>query len=71
VRDIYSLRAKIIPGNSGGPLVGADGTVLGIVFATSTTYNNVGYALTGNQVAGELAQAERSTTTYSTGSCSE
>lgn len=71
VRDVYSVRAKIIPGNSGGPLVGADGTVLGIVFATSTTYNNVGYALTGNQVAGELAQAVRSTTTHTTGSCSE
>jgi len=71
VRDIYSVQAKIIPGNSGGPLVGTDGRVLGIVFATSTTYNNVGYALTGHQVADELAQAERSTTTYDTGSCSE
>jgi S1-C subfamily serine protease len=71
VRDVYSLQAKIIPGNSGGPLIGTDGSVLGIVFATSTTYNNVGYALTGHQVANELAQAERSTATYSTGSCSE
>jgi S1-C subfamily serine protease len=71
VRDIYSLHAKIIPGNSGGPVLGADGQVLGIVFATSTTYNNVGYALTGHQVAGELATAEKSTTVRSTGSCSE
>jgi len=71
VRDVYSLHAHIIPGNSGGPLIGKDGQVLGIVFATSTTYNNVGYALTGHQVAGELATAERSTTVYSTGSCSE
>jgi S1-C subfamily serine protease len=71
VRDVYSLQAKVIPGNSGGPLIGADGSVLGIVFATSTTYNNVGYALTGHQVADELAQAEQSTTTYTTGSCSE
>ena len=70
-RDVYSVRARIIPGNSGGPLVGANGTVLGIVFATSTTYNDVGYALTGHQVAGELATAERSNTTHHTGSCSE
>lgn len=70
-REVYSLQAKVIPGNSGGPLVGADGRVLGIVFATSTTYNNVGYALTGHQVAGELVQAERSATTHSTGSCSQ
>ncbi len=71
VREVYSVHAHIIPGNSGGPLVGKDGRVLGIVFATSTTYNNVGYALTGSQVAGELAKAEKSTTIHSTGSCSE
>lgn len=71
VRDVYSVRAKVIPGNSGGPVVGSDGSVLGIVFATSTTYNNVGYALTGHQVAGELATAEQSNTVQSTGSCSE
>ncbi|MEJ0073671.1 MAG: hypothetical protein WDN27_06425 [Candidatus Saccharibacteria bacterium] len=49
----------------------ADGTVLGIVFATSTQYNDVGYALTGHQVAGELTQAEQATATVGTGSCSE
>jgi S1-C subfamily serine protease len=70
-RDVYSLKAQIIPGNSGGPLIGSDGQVLGIVFATSTTYNDVGYALTGHQVAGELATAERSNSTVGTGSCSE
>lgn len=70
-RDVYSLKAHIIPGNSGGPLIGQNGEVLGIVFATSTTYNDVGYALTGHQVAGELATAEQSNTAYSTGACSE
>lgn len=70
-RDVYSVHAHIIPGNSGGPLIGKDGSVLGIVFATSTTYNNVGYALTGHQVASELAVAEQSNTTRDTGTCSE
>lgn len=70
-REVYSLQAHVIPGNSGGPLVGADGTVLGIVFATSTTYNDVGYALTGQQVASELAQAQQSTTPTGTSACSE
>ena len=70
-RDIYSLQAKVIPGNSGGPVVGSDGRVLGIVFATSTTYNDVGYALTGYQVASELTQAEQSNAAQYTGSCSE
>jgi S1-C subfamily serine protease len=70
-RDIYSLQAHVIPGNSGGPLVGTDGSVLGIVFATSTAYNNVGYALTGHQVSSDLTRAKTDTATYSTGSCSE
>jgi len=70
-RDVYSLKAHIIPGNSGGPIIGADGSVLGIVFATSTQYNNVGYALTGHQVAGEVAQGVQSTTSRDTGACSE
>ncbi len=70
-RQVYSLQAHIIPGNSGGPVIGADGSVYGVVFATSTQYNNVGYALTGQQVAGALTQAEKSNTTYSTGACSE
>jgi len=70
-RDVYSLKAHIIPGNSGGPLIGRNGEVLGIVFATSTTYNNVGYALTGQQVAGEITTADQSNTTYNTGACSE
>lgn len=70
-REVYSVQAHIIPGNSGGPVVGADGQVLGIVFATSTQYNNVGYALTGKQVANTLTQAQQSKTTFSTGACSE
>lgn len=70
-REVYSLQATIRPGNSGGPLVGHDGLVHGIVFATSTQYNDVGYALTGQQVAGELARAEHLTTPVGTGSCSE
>jgi S1-C subfamily serine protease len=71
VREVYSLQAVIRAGNSGGPLVGQDGKVHGIVFATSTQYNDVGYALTGQQTAGELSRAEHLTTPVGTGSCSE
>ena len=70
-REVYSLQAHVIPGNSGGPFIGADGSVLGIVFATSTQYNNVGYALTAQQASTDLTQAQQANTTVSTGQCSE
>lgn len=70
-RDVFELRAKIIPGNSGGPLVDKNGEVIGIVFAESTTYKHVGYALTMSQVVGGLNQAEAQNQATSTGSCAE
>ncbi|MEN0084927.1 MAG: MarP family serine protease [Leifsonia sp.] len=45
-RDIYSLRGVVRPGNSGGPLLDAEGDVAGVVFARSATDPETGYALT-------------------------
>lgn len=70
-RDIYELQAHVIPGNSGGPLIAADGSVIGVVFAQSTVYNNIGYALTLGKVSSELRQAEAQNTPVSTGSCAQ
>jgi S1-C subfamily serine protease len=70
-RSVYSLQTTVVRGNSGGPVVSSDGSVMGVVFATSTTYNNVGYALTIPQVADQLARAQRTTSAVSTGQCSE
>ena len=70
-RSVYSVQSNIVPGNSGGPLIDTLGRVRGVVFATSTTYNNVGDALTAKQVAAELKQAASATTAQSTGRCSE
>lgn len=71
IRDVYSIQANIIPGNSGGPLVDLSGNVIGVVFATSTDYNNVGYALSVHQVIDEINQAEAANQAVSTGSCAE
>ncbi|HSH55330.1 MAG TPA: MarP family serine protease, partial [Candidatus Limnocylindrales bacterium] len=68
-RDVYSLAARVIPGNSGGPVIAADGTVIGVIFAQSTTHQNVGYALTMPQLAGAINQAQIQNRAVSTGPC--
>jgi S1-C subfamily serine protease len=56
-RDIYSLQSVVRPGNSGGPLITPSGSVIGVVFAMSTTDNNLGYALTSAEVIPDLTHA--------------
>jgi serine/threonine-protein kinase len=51
VRDVYSLRAVVRPGSSGGPLLAPDGTVYGVMFASATNDDDTGFALTAPQVA--------------------
>lgn len=70
-RDVYEVAANIIPGNSGGPLVDTNGGVVGIVFAESTTYNHVGYALQTSAAISALNQASARHQTVNTGSCAE
>lgn len=57
LRDTYSLRGLIRPGNSGGPVVDTDGKVVGVVFAASVTDSSTGYALTAGQVVRFLKYA--------------
>ena len=70
-RDVYEIQANVIPGNSGGPLVDKNGTVIGVVFAESTTYQHVGYALATGQVNTEIKQAIARNQPVSTGRCAE
>lgn len=68
-REVYELRAAVEEGESGGPFVRPDGRVAGTVFAASTTDATVGYALTGNELADEVARGARTTGEVSTGDC--
>lgn len=68
-RDVYQLQAQVRQGNSGGPFVTEDGTVLGVVFAASTNDPNVGYALTSAQVTPSIEQARGRTGAVDTGPC--
>ncbi|AZA10178.1 MarP family serine protease [Corynebacterium pseudopelargi] len=49
-REAYTVRGNIRQGNSGGPLVDANGNVLGVVFGASVDSSDIGYALTARQV---------------------
>jgi S1-C subfamily serine protease len=68
-RDIYSIRAIVRSGNSGGPLLANNGTVLGVVFATALDSSDTGYVLTTTEIAPDTTQGRAATTAVATGSC--
>ena len=69
IREVFSLRGLIRPGNSGGPLVSSAGDVTGVVFAASVTDSNTGYALTADQVRQAAADGLQATRSVGTGDC--
>lgn len=69
LRTIYEVQSKIVHGNSGGPLVDKQGQVIGVVFAESTNYQELGYALTNDQVIPAVTQAAARLQPVSTGQC--
>jgi S1-C subfamily serine protease len=68
-RKILELRAKVDRGDSGGPLILADGSVGGVVFAEARTDDDVGYALTPTSVRGAIAPALGRTSGVPMGDC--
>jgi S1-C subfamily serine protease len=69
LRDVFSLRALIRQGNSGGPIVNSSGDVVGLIFAASVTDPDTGYALTAGQISETAALGVTSSTEVDTGSC--
>jgi S1-C subfamily serine protease len=69
VRQVYQLKATVEPGNSGGPLLAADGSLSGIVFAKSLDDPNTGYALTFEEARGDLTAGVHAMAPVSPGAC--
>ncbi len=69
VRDVYSFRGTVVPGNSGGPLLAPSGRVYGVVFAAGLGEEETGYALTAQQTAPIAEEGARATEAVDTGRC--
>jgi S1-C subfamily serine protease len=67
-REVYTVRASVEQGNSGGPLIDLNGQVLGVVFGAAVDDNDTGFVLTAKEVATQLAQIG-DTAPVATGAC--
>lgn len=68
-REVYSLRAQVISGNSGGPLLSPDGGVYGVVFAAAVDDPETGYAVTMDEAVPIMDLGRTTTEPVGTKSC--
>jgi S1-C subfamily serine protease len=69
VRNVYTVRAVVRSGNSGGPLLDGSGQVLGLVFGAAVDNDETGFVLADEEIANQVAAAPNQHTEVSTGSC--
>ncbi len=69
VRNVYTVRAVVRSGNSGGPLLDGSGQVLGLVFGAAVDNDETGFVLADDEIADDVAAAPTRNTEVSTGSC--
>ena len=68
-REVYVVRAKVRPGNSGGPLLSPAGGVYGVVFAASLKEPGYGAALTAGEVMPDATAGATATVPVSAQQC--
>ena len=68
-REVYVFRGRVLPGDSGGPLLDADGRVLGMVFGSGELDDETGYALSAAEIAPFIEGESSASPPVDTGSC--
>lgn len=68
-RDVYTVRATVKSGNSGGPMLSPTGNVLGVVFGAAVDDQETGFVLTAQQVQPAFDAARGRTRAADTGAC--
>ncbi|MDT7618948.1 MAG: hypothetical protein QOF00_6395 [Pseudonocardiales bacterium] len=68
-RDVYTVRATVQSGNSGGPMIDPQGRVIGVVFGAALDDKETGFVLTVDQVEPAVQAAPGLTREVATGSC--
>jgi len=69
IREVYTIRAKVRSGNSGGPLVSPSGTLLGVIFAAAVDDPDTGFALTADEARPVADAYANRTEAVGTGAC--
>ena len=69
LRQVYSLFARVEPGNSGGPLLDPQGKLVGVVFAKSLDDDVTGYALTLTEAKPVFDAGRRASRAVPSGAC--
>lgn len=69
VRNVYTVRAVVRSGNSGGPLLDGSGEVLGLVFGAAVDNDETGFVLADDEISGQVAAAPNRHSEVDTGSC--
>lgn len=68
-RESYILRGTVVQGNSGGPLISPNGTVLGLIFGASVDDTDTGYAITAEEVRAHVGDVSRFENSVDTQEC--
>jgi S1-C subfamily serine protease len=70
-RQILQMRASIVPGESGSPVLDRDGHVIGLAFAEALDLPSTGYGLPLAELVPQAETAARATTPVSAQGCSD